>query len=169
MYRVAWQATVHGVTKSQTRLSDEHFHFFPLVHIPPPTLPGFLDRCYLECSDRCQQGQCSRQPRSCPPLFTLAELSPQRHFGASLRARGPSHLTIDQGAGFPAAAGEMLCLPSPPHWGRTATPSHSLRIPVVQAPSIFVSSGPAQISWTVEPLILETSRNSSTLREDALW
>ena len=22
-----WQATVHGVTKSQTQLSDEHFHF----------------------------------------------------------------------------------------------------------------------------------------------
>ena len=27
MDRGAWQATVHGVTKSQTRLSDQHFHF----------------------------------------------------------------------------------------------------------------------------------------------
>ena len=27
MDRGAWWATVHGVTKSQTRLSDEHFHF----------------------------------------------------------------------------------------------------------------------------------------------
>ena len=27
MDREAWWATVHGVTKSQTRLSDEHFHF----------------------------------------------------------------------------------------------------------------------------------------------
>ena len=27
MDRGAWQATVCGVTKSQTRLSDEHFHF----------------------------------------------------------------------------------------------------------------------------------------------
>ena len=27
MDRGAWQATVHGVTKSQIRLSDFHFHF----------------------------------------------------------------------------------------------------------------------------------------------
>ena len=27
MDRGAWQATAHGVTKSQTRLSDKHFHF----------------------------------------------------------------------------------------------------------------------------------------------
>ena len=27
MDRGAWWATVHGVTKSQTRLSDYHFHF----------------------------------------------------------------------------------------------------------------------------------------------
>ena len=27
MNRGAWQATVHGVAKSQTRLSDFHFHF----------------------------------------------------------------------------------------------------------------------------------------------
>ena len=26
MYRGAWWATVHGIAKSQTRLSDEHFH-----------------------------------------------------------------------------------------------------------------------------------------------
>ena len=25
----AWQATVHGVTKSQTKLSDYHFHLYP--------------------------------------------------------------------------------------------------------------------------------------------
>ena len=25
--RGAWQANIHGVTKSQTRLSDQHFHF----------------------------------------------------------------------------------------------------------------------------------------------
>ena len=29
MDRGAWQATVHGVAKSQTRLSDYHFHFSP--------------------------------------------------------------------------------------------------------------------------------------------
>ena len=27
MNRGAWQATVHGITKSQTRLCDFHFHF----------------------------------------------------------------------------------------------------------------------------------------------
>ena len=27
--RGSWQAIVHGVTKSQTQLSDLHFHFFP--------------------------------------------------------------------------------------------------------------------------------------------
>ena len=27
MGRGAWQATVHGVTKSRTQLSDSHFHF----------------------------------------------------------------------------------------------------------------------------------------------
>ena len=27
MHRGAWQATVHGVAKSGTRLSDYHFHF----------------------------------------------------------------------------------------------------------------------------------------------
>ena len=32
MDRGAWWATVHGVTKSQTRLSDSHFHF-QLIHI----------------------------------------------------------------------------------------------------------------------------------------
>jgi len=26
--RGAWQATVHGVAKSQTRLSDEHYHYY---------------------------------------------------------------------------------------------------------------------------------------------
>ena len=34
MDREAWQATVLEVTKSQTRLSDGHFHF----HIPTTTL-----------------------------------------------------------------------------------------------------------------------------------
>ena len=29
MDRGAWWATVHRVTKSQTRLSTEHLHFFP--------------------------------------------------------------------------------------------------------------------------------------------
>ena len=28
MDRGAWRATVHGITKSRTRLSDFHFHFF---------------------------------------------------------------------------------------------------------------------------------------------
>ena len=32
MDRGAWQAPVHGVTKSQTRLSDWHFHFFSLFY-----------------------------------------------------------------------------------------------------------------------------------------
>ena len=27
--RGAWWATVHGVTESQTRLSEQHFHFHP--------------------------------------------------------------------------------------------------------------------------------------------
>ena len=27
MYREDWQATVHGIAKSWTRLSDSHFHF----------------------------------------------------------------------------------------------------------------------------------------------
>ena len=27
MDRGAWRGIVHGVTKSQTRLSDQHFHF----------------------------------------------------------------------------------------------------------------------------------------------
>ena len=26
-WRIPWQATVHGVAKSRTRLSDFHFHF----------------------------------------------------------------------------------------------------------------------------------------------
>ena len=29
MDRGAWRATVHGVSKSRTRLSDQHFHYFP--------------------------------------------------------------------------------------------------------------------------------------------
>ena len=28
MDREAWQTAVHGVTESQTRLSNQHFHFF---------------------------------------------------------------------------------------------------------------------------------------------
>ena len=35
MDRGAWQATVHGVAKSQTRLRDQHFHFH------------FLDYAYI--------------------------------------------------------------------------------------------------------------------------
>ena len=31
MNRGAWQATVHGITKSQTRLCDFHFHFHFLM------------------------------------------------------------------------------------------------------------------------------------------
>ena len=31
MDKGAWQATVHGVSKSQTGLNDFHFHFFPLT------------------------------------------------------------------------------------------------------------------------------------------
>ena len=34
MDRGAWQATVHGVTKSQTRLSDYHFHFHAYSSVP---------------------------------------------------------------------------------------------------------------------------------------
>ena len=33
MDRGAWQATVHGVTKSQTRLSNFHFHFNRLLYV----------------------------------------------------------------------------------------------------------------------------------------
>ena len=31
MDRGAWQATFHGVVKSQTRLSDSHFHFLTFL------------------------------------------------------------------------------------------------------------------------------------------
>ena len=34
MDRGAWRATVHGVTKSRTRLSDKHFHFFTFTQSP---------------------------------------------------------------------------------------------------------------------------------------
>ena len=44
MDRGAWQATVHGVTKSWTRLSD--FHFVPFYHLHPfcplPKAPLYL-------------------------------------------------------------------------------------------------------------------------------
>ena len=33
MDRVTWQAAVHGVTKSRTWLSNQHFHFFFTSHI----------------------------------------------------------------------------------------------------------------------------------------
>ena len=39
MDRGAWQATVHGITKSQTQLSDQHFHFYFLL--------------WFSCSDNC--------------------------------------------------------------------------------------------------------------------
>ena len=35
MDRGAWRATVHDITKNQTRLSDYHFHFQRLVHTNP--------------------------------------------------------------------------------------------------------------------------------------
>ena len=34
MDRGAWQATVHGVAESQTRLSDQRFHTFTFFHSP---------------------------------------------------------------------------------------------------------------------------------------
>ena len=33
-----WQATIHGVTKSRTRLSDFTFHFYFFTLSPPDTL-----------------------------------------------------------------------------------------------------------------------------------
>ena len=33
MDRGAWQAIVHGVTKSQTQLSNFHFHLYPLSSV----------------------------------------------------------------------------------------------------------------------------------------
>ena len=39
MDRGAWWATVHGVTESQTRLSDKHFHFvFLLLNAVSPMI-----------------------------------------------------------------------------------------------------------------------------------
>ena len=45
MDRGAWQATVHGVTKGQTQLSDYAQHTAPFQSISPPLIPmdkGFL-------------------------------------------------------------------------------------------------------------------------------
>ena len=44
MDRGAWWATVHGVTKSQTWLSDWHFHFTPWPRIEPrpPALGAWI-------------------------------------------------------------------------------------------------------------------------------
>ena len=47
MDRGAWQATVHGVTKSRTQLSD--YHFF-LNEQEPDAINNNTMRCYEPCS-----------------------------------------------------------------------------------------------------------------------
>ena len=42
MDRGTWQATVHGVTKSQIQLSDFHFHYSPLVLLLAKYLLGTI-------------------------------------------------------------------------------------------------------------------------------
>ena len=45
MDRAAWQVTIHGVAKGQTRQSSYHFHFFPggpLIY-KSPTLLSLTD------------------------------------------------------------------------------------------------------------------------------
>ena len=64
--RGAWWATVHGVTKNQTRLSNRHFHYFQSA-IPIPPHPSVLWR---------ETVQLRRLSVTCRPL--LAEISPQR-------------------------------------------------------------------------------------------
>ena len=41
MDRGLWSATVHGVAKSQTQLSDSHFHFFTFLNLKKK-IPKYL-------------------------------------------------------------------------------------------------------------------------------
>ena len=43
MDRGDWWSTVHGVTKSRTPLSAQHFHFFQAI---PGDLLSLMDSCY---------------------------------------------------------------------------------------------------------------------------
>ena len=48
MDRGAWQATVHVLQKSRTRLSEGHFHF--LLEEPPGPVPSLSHPCVYPCS-----------------------------------------------------------------------------------------------------------------------
>ena len=64
MDRGAWQATVQGVTKSWTRLSNEHFHFSAITKIICTDLPPLpLWNSFSELSEVLSPGL---QPSFCP-------------------------------------------------------------------------------------------------------
>ena len=48
MDRGSWQATVHGVPKSQTGLSDQHFHFFQRRVLQLPSLIVDMSTTHLK-------------------------------------------------------------------------------------------------------------------------
>ena len=50
MDRGAWQATVHVLQKSRTRLSEGHFHFHFLLEEPPGPVPSLSHPCVYPCS-----------------------------------------------------------------------------------------------------------------------
>ena len=57
MDRGAWEATVHGVAKSETWLSDQHFHFRPI----------FNQECVTKCNKNGKeviQGLACKRPRT---------------------------------------------------------------------------------------------------------
>ena len=58
MDRGAWRATVHGATKSQTRLSEQHFHFTLIL------IPDFLEYQLSLWIDSCSEYVCIQRRNS---------------------------------------------------------------------------------------------------------
>ena len=83
MHRGAWQATVHGVAKSQIRLSDFHFSLSLLIgwRASVPASPFLAcmatpSWCHSRCWDSAQGriGGYSLGPQDMPPNCTIASV-----------------------------------------------------------------------------------------------
>ena len=150
MDRGAWQATVHGVTKSQTWLSNFHFHFHVLLYdrsLLVIYFPWWLSwwRNHLQCRRwrfdpwiRKIPGRRKLQPT---PVFlpgkfhgqrSLVGYSPQDHrvghWACTFSAKFPGCVTLYFNGSYPQLCFHKMTFPSIVDWTLTVAGSNNFYI-----------------------------------------